>query len=180
MKELSKKDIFDLFEQSKVNKYKKKGLFLYRPAIPNETVLTIVDGKLETLKTCNINQVSAPEVILRNIEIGSSAETYIVDKDKFDDRYERIFKRSDVLDYVTIDGVKWYKAKGKGEVFAFEYKGESIKFMAPWDEPVPCYDGDFIARPVGGDVNDIYRIERETFHQTYGETISGNSKPIGK
>jgi len=34
-----------------------------------------------------------------------------------------------------------------------------------------CEDGDYIAQPVGGSPDDIYRIEKQTFIQTYAEKV---------
>jgi hypothetical protein len=34
-----------------------------------------------------------------------------------------------------------------------------------------CEEGDFIAQPVGGSPDDVYRIEKETFKQTYAEIV---------
>ena len=137
---------------------------MYRTAIPHETILTIVSGKLETIKTADES-----DIVLRNIELGSSAETYIISWKKFTERYdaEIVF-----LPYI-IDGQEWTVVTAKGIVEAFEYKigpgviPATISFVAPWNEEMICNDGDFLARPQNGDKNDIYRIEKETFKQTY-------------
>lgn len=161
MKELSKEEVFGLFESRIKKDYKKSGSFLWRKPQYEETVLTIVAGKLETIKTANAGQ----DIILRNISIGSSAETYIIDKEKFQKRY-------DVVEGVLcIEGTMWEYCEAKGMVDAFCYHGETIKFVAPWNEEMLCEDGDYIARPVGGKPDDIYRIEKETFHQTYKEIV---------
>lgn len=57
--------------------------------------------------------------------------------------------------------------KAIGKVEAYQYLSEEIQFQAPWDEMMICETGDFIARPIPEDKNDIYRIEKETFFQTY-------------
>jgi len=153
---VSKEEIKRLFDAAEIRHFKKKGKFLFRQALIGETILTIVSGKLETMKT-----VEKESVIIKNIEIGSSAENYVIDKSVFEKRYT-------VMDQsYLIDNNKWTLALAKGEVHAFEHKGDPINFMAPWNEEMLCEDGDYIARPVGGDVNDIYRIEKDTFKQTY-------------
>jgi hypothetical protein len=162
MKELSKKEVFDLFEIQIRKSYKKSGSFIWR--FPNdccETILTIVSGKLETIKVARADR----DVILRNIEIGSSAEIYTIDKEKFYQRYETNAKS------FRIDGMDWDGCDAKGKAEAFCYHGETIRFMAPWDEEMLCEDGDYIARPIPGKPEDIYRIEKETFNQTYKELV---------
>jgi len=162
---ISKKDLFDLFESQERKHYKKRGRFLSRLAVQGETILTIVDGKLETLKVA-----TKEDVILRNIEIGSSAETYIISKKKFEERYD------DAFEHHTIDGQPWFVVIAKGEIEAFCFGHnitgtaalpEPIQFMAPWGEQMLCNPGDFLARPLPGDEFDIYRIEKKTFDLTY-------------
>jgi hypothetical protein len=130
MKTLSKQEIYTFFEFQKREHYKKRGRFLFRSAVQNETILTIVDGKLETLlKTKN------DEIILRNIELGSSAETYVIAKDLFEKRYV-ITEENHI-----IDNQNWTVVLAKGEIEAFCYSGnltfhigneeQSIQFMAP-------------------------------------------------
>lgn len=155
---VQKNEIVCLFEGTEKKLYKKKGEFLFRPSVPGETILTIVSGKLETLKTA-----AEKDIIIRNIEIGSSAETYIIKEEIFKNRYE-ITQISYLIDNQT-----WLKCFAKGWVEAFCYSGETIEFMAPWGEKMMCESGDFIARPVPGEPQDIYRIERNTFLQTYHE-----------
>ena len=152
----TKDEIFSFFESQPREWFKKRGLVLFRPAIQNETVLTIVVGKLEAIKTAGAN-----EMILRNIELGSSAETYIIDKAVFDKRYEIQPKQ------YTIDGQTWTEAIAKGIIEAFCYHGGTFEFVAPWDELMLCEDGDHMARPEGPNKSDIYRIEKNAFAQTY-------------
>lgn len=154
----SKQEIFDFFESQQKNHYVKRGKILCRAATCEETILTVVSGKLETFKRAAVG-----EVIVRNIEIGSSAETYIIAKEIFGKRYV-VTDESHV-----IDGSTWHVAIAKGEVEAFQYEGETICFMAPWDEEMICNAGDYIARPVPGDARDIYRIEKATFDMTYSK-----------
>jgi tellurite resistance-related uncharacterized protein len=159
MKSLSKEEIVALFDENKdnVKRYKKQGKFIFRNAIPNETVLTIVAGKLETMKTAGEN-----EKVLRNIQIDSSAECYIIPEKTFNDRY-------DVLNtFYTIDGQQWQVAIANGLADGFEYLGdEDLHFYAPWGEEMFCKKHDFIVNAVNTTPDNIYRIERATFDQTY-------------
>lgn len=159
VKKIDHEALYAIFLSEDKAIYKKKGRFLYRKAVEGETVLTIVAGKLETLKTAKEGNI-----VLRNINLGGSAETYIVDEMKFKNRYKPSTKR------YQIEGTFWFEAFAEGQIEAFEYLDpDPILFKAPWGEDMVCYFGDFIGRPVGGDEHDIYRVERETFMQTYGE-----------
>jgi hypothetical protein len=156
---LSKEEVKNLFGSTIQKRFKKSGIFLWRIPEESETILTIVAGKLETIKKATPHL----DVIIRNIQIGSSAETYIIDKENFKKRYVTGYE------FFWIDGKKWFKAEANGEVMAFCYHGETIGFVAPWGEKMLCEDGDFIAQPIGGSPDDIYRIEKQTFNQTYME-----------
>ena len=116
-----------------------------------------VAGKLETIKKANDG-----DVVIKNLIIGGSAESYTMDFSTFEKRYEVIDKES-----IYIDGTTYYWCKPRGQVYAFEYIGETITFKAPWDEDMVCENGDFLASPVGGKETDIYRIEKDTFNKTY-------------
>ena len=155
---LNKTQVKELFAAGFKQAYQKRGTFLFREAYKNETVLTIVSGKLETIKEANVG-----DIIVRNIEIGSSAETYILDPRMFDKRYDAIYEGTPLL----IDGLEWRKATAKGQVNAFCYMGVPITFFAPWGQEMLCEFGDYLASPIGGNEDDIYRIEKDTFAQTY-------------
>ena len=152
----SKEEILSFFESQPREWFKKRGMVLFRQATPKETILTIVVGKLEAIKTAGEN-----EIIVRNIEIGSSAETYIIEKPIFDKRYEVQIKQ------YNLDGKSWTEAIAKGIIEAFCFHGETFEFIAPWNELMLCEEGDYMARPEGPNRNDIYRIEKKTFSLTY-------------
>lgn len=137
--------------------YKKSGRFIFRPAITGETILTFVAGKLETLKT-----VTEPGIVLRNIMAGSAAETYVIEKSKF-------FNRYDIGDMVFgIEGVPWTECFAKGKLVGFQYPyEEGFIFEAPWGEDMIVSKGDWIGNPIGGSERDVYRIEKDTFANTY-------------
>lgn len=157
MKRYSKKQIKALFKANRDGiTYKKSGKFLYRLAKLNETILTVVSGKLETMK-----EAKSGDVVLINIEIGSSAERYIVDNETFHVRYST--KSTEYF----LDGQTWFLALARGELHGFFYVGETIKFDAPWGEEMLLEDGDFLGRPVGDNEDDIYRVEKDAFNNTY-------------
>jgi hypothetical protein len=145
MQTWNKEELVNFFEAQPKKFYKKRGRFLCRPAEDGETVLTIVVGKLETLK-----KAKRSDVIIRNIEIGSSAETYIIDDPVFRKRYDVVDEKH------IIDRQEWTVCLAKGKIEASLYAGETVQFVAPWNENMICEAGDFIARPLGGDPKDIY------------------------
>lgn len=154
---ISKENLLTIFEKAEKQQFVKRGKFLAREAGLGETILTIVSGKLETIK-----RVEVPSVVLRNIEIGSSAETYVVDKEVFLKRY------TETGEFHNVDRLTWQVALAKGEIEAFRYiVDETITIMAPWNEEMLVQKGDWIARPLNGKEDDIYRIEKDTFDQTY-------------
>lgn len=73
------------------------------------------------------------------------------------------------------EGFARYKAKGK--VLALEVTEEHIDthfpenhFIAPWGEPMRVNPGDMLCVPLDDShqvVEQIYRIDRQAFHQTY-------------
>lgn len=166
MKEISKEELRSMFEDALEptamgechrQLYKKKGLFFFRAPVEGETILTIVAGKLETFK-----RAEESDIIIRNVSLGSSAETYVISKKKFNERYDPLYSTPHI-----IDGLEWGEAEAKGVLDAFMYIGEPIGFKAPWGEDMVCEQGDFIGRPVPGAEDDIYRVEKETFYLTY-------------
>lgn len=158
MQALSSPQLQELFatqvEADKV--YRKSGTFLMRQADPGESILTIVAGKLETLKTAG-----ADDIVLVNITIGSSAERYIIAREMFDKRYDL------EAGTIRLDGFEWRMASARGKIRGFFYAGPPIFITAPWGEQMMVQAGDFIGNPVGGKASDIYRVEREAFQLTY-------------
>ncbi len=154
------KDYFDKnFDNRKT--YQRFGKIIYRPAGLDETVLTIVDGRVET-----INKAEFGDVIVRNMELGSSSEQYIIgDKEKFLSRYDPVGES------INIDNHQCGFAKSTGLTEAVEYKGERIEFVAPWGEMMECLDGDYLCILPGEDTDQTYRIEKEAFSQTYKEQV---------
>ena len=90
---------------------------------------------------------------------------YVVSSKKFNERYE--------VDKELTDEFQDYKAKGL--IRAYEYEGATFMFTASWDEEMLCKSGDFLAAPVQSPdddhVEEVYRIERSVFDETYAEFI---------
>lgn len=137
--------------------FQKSGTFQARKGVIGEQITTIIDGEEETKKT-----VKSSEVVVK----GPKGEFYVISEKKFNDRYE--------VDKALSDDFQAFKASGL--IRAYEYKGDSFKFMASWDEEMLCKDGDFLASPVmdqeDKDVTEVYRIERSVFDKTYKEKDS--------
>ncbi len=151
MKQLSAAQIEELFKNAPNKKtYKKKGVVLMRPAVEGEVIVTELNGAKETEKT-----LGKDDVVLKNLD--SHGEEYSPGKEHFEKNYEVTGEKQG----------KWMKAKAKGKVTGFEYKGEPITFTAPWNEEMVCNEGDFLVSPVGGKHTDIYRIEKDAFGKTY-------------
>ena len=159
MKSLSTREIFTFFYANvgKHQRYDKRGSFITRPAKLGETILTIVSGVLETMNT-----VTVPSYIVRNVSIGGFAECYILEHDNFKKRYsfgKKTYK---------IDNKTWTEAFPTGSILAFQYRDdESFTFIAPWGAEMICQKYDWLATPINGKPNDIYRIESQTFVDTY-------------
>jgi hypothetical protein len=160
---LTKEEMLKFFSERResLKHYKKFGKFLARPVEEDELTVTIVGGRVETIKS-----TLPTDWVLKNINIGSSGEEWAISFDKFQERYELAPPKGQKFWYA---GNSWYKVNANGEVWAFEYKGSPFKFIAPWGEEMECISGDYIANPVGGKEDDIYRIEGKTFLDTYTE-----------
>jgi len=158
---LPKDKIIELFNRINAGGvYQKQGVMLARPAQPGETVITVVAGRIETLKP-----TFAGDWVIQNIMINSSAERYPISGEKFVNRYDR----SDEV--LMVEGQTWFKVSAKGQIIGGFYTGPTVKFEAPWGEDMILEEGDFLGTPYPNkDPNDIYRVARMEFFQTYGET----------
>jgi len=91
------------------------------------------------------------------------------------DEVKSLFERHTKKNYKK-SGIFLYRFPSENEtvdkVEAFCYHGKTIEFVAPWGEKMLCEDGDYIARPLGGSPEDIYRIEKQIFNQTYTEIVT--------
>lgn len=140
-----------LFEEARLNKklkvYRKFGTVTVKPIMPGTKVETVVHGKVETRNTAKAGDV---------LVTGKAGEQYLLSETKLKERYELVEN--------TKDGGSTWKAKGL--VHAFQYKGRTFLFIAPWGENMVCVNGDYICSPdLKG--NDIYRIEQSVFKNTY-------------
>jgi len=77
--------------------------------------------------------------------------------------HEFIRGRMSVKRYIDLgNGV--YQAKGIA--VAVEYGGPEIQFTASWGEPMVLKPGDMVVSPMP-DLNEVYRIARKEFFETY-------------
>ena len=136
--------------------FKKSGTYIYRPAQFKETVMTIVNGSLETFKEAPMGSI-----IVRNFKVGNSVEHYIISGEKFAQRYDTV----DGKEYF-IEGNMWGLANAIGEIMAIQYNGEPFIFEAPWGEDMECQPGDFLGHPPEQE-DDLYRIGQKEFNETY-------------
>ena len=143
-------------EAGETKVYKKSGTFKARNGKAGEHIVTEIDGEKETEKT-----VKDGEIVIK----GPKGEMYVVSSKKFNERYE--------VDKELTDEFQDYKAKGL--IRAYEYDGTSFYFTASWDEDMLCHNGDYLAAPVQSPdddhVEEVYRIERSVFDETYAEFI---------
>lgn len=138
--------------------FQKIGKVLVRPAKTGEKITTITSSGIET-----INTAKEGDVIIQNDT--DEKEEYILSKEKLESRYQKTNN--------TKDGMDIYLAKGK--CIALTYEGaehgmdNKIKFIAPWNEEMVLEDGDKIVTTEKMD--EIYRIDRKSFEQTYSKTV---------
>lgn len=135
----------------KVDRFKKFGEIQSRSAVEGEEIVTVIEGEEETKNTAKKG-----DMVIRTKKNGAE---YIIGGKKFEDRYEDLGSETDR------DGYSKYKATG--ETYAFKYEGETFKFVAPWGEDMIVNDGDYICAPNLEDLDDIYRIEKGEFIDTY-------------
>ena len=145
--------------QHEVKRYKKFGNVYFRPAGLQEMLCTMVSGRLETIKKAKLG-----EIIIKNLELGTSAEQFIMgDKAHFESRY-------DITDQtIFLDGNNWGVARAKGELDGVVYHGERFVFVAPWGSYMECLDGDVIGKLPTEDSSKVYRIDANSMEKTYKE-----------
>ena len=136
-------------ENNKVNLYKKCRRVSARSAVEGEVIVTIIDGEQETTNTAKKG-----DMVVRTKKSGAE---YIIGGDKFRERYT--ICDEDENGYSDYDPI--------GETYAFKYEGESFTFVAPWGEDMIVNDGDYICAIDPDDLEDIYRIEKGEFEDTY-------------
>ncbi|WP_407579536.1 hypothetical protein [Citrobacter koseri] len=143
----------EIWSGSSVENFQKKGEVLARKAIEGEKINTIIDGELETT-----NVAKKGDVVVKDKE-------YIMSKEKFDNRYSG---------GEVGDAFSTFKAKGK--IWAMEYVGKPIEFVASWGEKMILKTGDFLCNPEKDKPGDLYRIEKSAFTQNYEKVLSLRDK----
>ena len=146
----------------KINHYFKFKKVHARLAEEGEIVHTIINGEEETKNTAKKG-----DILVRST--GKNHEEYIIPGEKFKKRYE-LDKDSEP----DGDGCRLYNPTG--DCWAFVYHGENFSFVAPWDEDMIVKNGDFIASTDEHKLDDIYRIEKDEFVDTYKKEIKKEAK----
>ncbi len=136
--------------QGSVREFQKFGIVMARTAIEGEVVITMINGVEETRKTAGPN-----DMVVRN----PGQEEYIISSDKFRQRY--------TLNQDMYPGLVWVQYKAIGRCWAFMYTGDAFEFEAPWGEAMKVEPGDMIAITDPKNLDDIYRIEKTAFAETY-------------
>jgi hypothetical protein len=139
-------------DQGNVKQFNKFGEFVVTKAVAGQKIDTVINGVTETTNTAKDGD---------NIVTGISGETYLIDDKKLQSRYAFVAK--------TAEG-DLYRATG--HCFAVEYQGTSFTFTAPWGEDMICDPGDFIASTSKEGLDDVYRIEKGAFANTYKKAVS--------
>lgn len=180
IKTLSKKEVKNLFESQKTKQYMKFAEVAFRFPFENETLVVTCGGKIET-----VQKIKKDQIVIMALGIGTEAETYAINLDIFQEKYEvckmpvepESWEENDFYqgelstqEIIYINNVEWTKARPipKATIDAFRYSGETFKFVAPWGAEMLCENGDMLARTIGKK-NDIYRIEKDAFAVTYKE-----------
>ena len=137
--------------------FKKYKNVFAKKATAGEVVHTITKDGLETT-----NQAKEGDYIVKNQT--DAQEMYLISKDKLIVRYDYLQEAE--------DGFAEYFPTGKvialelTKVFLVELNLPSeFYFEAPWGEPMVAKENDFLVSPP--DQNEIYRIARKEFFETY-------------
>lgn len=146
----------EIWSGSKVENFQKKGDVQARKAVEGEKIVTVINGEVETTNIAKKNDV---------VVKGVKNEEYIMSQDKFNDRYSG----GEV-------GNSFSTFKAKGKVWAMEYAGKPIEFVAAWGEKMILKTGDFLCNPEKDKAGDLYRIEKSTFAQTYEKIVGLKDK----
>jgi hypothetical protein len=129
-----------------------------RPAVEGEVVISVTDAGEETRNTA-----ARGDMVVRNLT--EAQEEYLVDPKKFADLY---------CEVAAVDK-SWKLFDPIGEIRAIEISrnvtsllgvGEEFFLMAPWGTEQVAMEGDFLVAPLP-DLDEVYRIARSEFDQTY-------------
>ena len=145
-----------MFETAKdtdrINHYKKCKKIDARPAIEGEVIITILNGEKETKQTTKRGDFVARAK-------GKNKEEYIIDAVTFKKCYVSAGGEVDE------NGFKEYNPIG--EAYAFRYHGDNFSFETSCGEEMIVCDNDYIASVDRDELDDIYRIEKNEFEDTY-------------
>lgn len=141
------------------NLYRKVTEVAAREAIPSEMIITVVNGTIETVNT--VPDDGQSYIVVRNIAVGTSNESYFMNASKFADRYTHTGKR------VSIDGVAWFIAAPKGKVLAVQYTGPGFEYPRHTGAVMRIADGDFLCVAESDPLDKIFTIDQAVFAKTY-------------
>lgn len=133
--------------------YQKHGKVKARLALPGERVFTVINGEAETNNTAKDGDYLVE---------GVNGEHYLLSAKEFNERY--VWVSNHVNDWAIYDAI--------GRTYAVCYNGEPITFKAPWGETTFCDAGDFLCSTSLDEIA-VYRVERNTFFQTYSPLPKG-------
>ena len=145
-----------IMEKGKI--YKKKLIIHARPAITGEMIVSYTSDGRETKNTANTG-----DFVVENQT--AAKEQYIVSKEAFEKRYE-------LLD--AIDG-QWSRYTPLGRIRGITVDDAVMRTLkqfgtfyifAPWNEPQKVERNDLLVSTLP-DLNEIYRIARQEFEETY-------------
>lgn len=153
--------------ESQGKRFKKSSLVRAMKAEPGLHVVTLTSDGFETQNTAEKG-----DWLVENQT--SAKERYLVKSETFEKKYT-------LMDSL---GNGWGCYRPKGEIYALEISNsdlekvnavDSLEFQAPWKESVVVKQGDFLVVPI--EKNEIYRIARKEFIQTY-EEIKPETTPL--
>lgn len=150
-------DLIQPIIKSQGRLYKKTRTILARRATEKEKIITVVDRIVETE---NIAEPGDYIVINQT----SEKESYVIKAEEFAKRYsEHRILNDGLTEYLPI-------SKNYGILLTFDLLSQlnlphHFYFIAPWSEPVYARIGDYILSNL--EYEDIYRVERSKFLETY-------------
>ena len=141
------------------NLYRKLTEVAAREAIPGEMIITVVNGTIETVNT--VPDDGQAYIVVRNIAVGTSNESYFMNANKFAERYNPSGKK------VSIDAVAWFIAAPKGKVLAVQYSGPGFEYPRHTGALMRIADGDFLCVAESDPLDKIFTIDQAVFAKTY-------------
>eukprot|EP00931_Biecheleriopsis_adriatica_P105380 TRINITY_DN79938_c0_g1_i1.p1 TRINITY_DN79938_c0_g1~~TRINITY_DN79938_c0_g1_i1.p1 ORF type:complete len:797 (+),score=144.47 TRINITY_DN79938_c0_g1_i1:86-2392(+) len=156
--------------------YRKTVTSFIRPAEEGEEIVTLFEGKVET-----VNTARRGDWIVRART--THKERYILSPERFAEAYdaESGCVVHDVEDAESLNAEGFKEFRPKTRIVALQVSEEDLvrhfpsgRFVAPWNEPMLVEVGDYIAgKPSSENLEDgikeVYRIEKSAFAQTYSQ-----------